>query len=534
MTTVAVCGLRLRTAAFSAGQLAVVLLLASAAGAMAQGAASGGVPTFASANAGCDADAFTDSHYLLNGMLTFDDSRHAAYSLRLNTPVFQDATGDTPGARTLRFGERVVIADPGKGSDRLKVKDDAARPLGWVARSVMLCSDRPVKDPATGLKTRVVVGTQIERGQRRATQLFQTPATSVAERCEAKCAEASEAQWFFVYAEENDHYLISGASDLRSNRATLEGWIAKTDVFVWSTGLGLRPREDLPRIPATPPRTDSAEGFICVYRSEEDLANNTNCNRILGGRRWFGLDQRIPVLQVTPQYYEVVFPGVDQSVPKEPQNKTTSECLGMSLDCASNARLARGFIKADGAVVPEVLLSRDEVDHWLRILNVFKAFPPSESRTRDALVSSWMSGISDIVQVPLESRALTMGAAVQLASGLPNGARSKLMQYPDGMLRNINQVPDCEIDYLKQYASQRYDVLNIVYQSDGRMRPIFHEATRPSGACAKLSQVSKDFTSIDGAIRPEALNRPSEQTSYSMMHPRSGVQLFWMPVSYLP
>jgi hypothetical protein len=108
------------------------------------------------------------------------------------------------------------------------------------------------------------------------------------------------------------------------------------------------------------------------------------------------------------------------------------------------------------------------------------------------------------------------------------------MQYPDGMLRNTTTVPDCEIEYLKQYSGKRYDMLNIVYGSDGRLRPIFREGQPPAGACANLSPTGRNIPFIDGAITPEALNRSNEQTSYSMMHPRSGFQFFWIPVNYLP
>jgi hypothetical protein len=773
---------------------------------------------------GCEEGNFAGSYYQLDGRMVFDESRHAAYTLRLNTPVFQNSSGDARVTRALKFGERVVISDPGNGTDRLKIKDSTnQQQIGWAARQSLYCNEKPIRDSGndgaagTGLYKRVVVRTETAVARQVvAKQLYQTPIAGEP-RCDGRCATASRFQWFFIYAEENDHYLISSAADLRSNRATFEGWLPKGDGYSWNTALGLRPREDLQTLAATTPRTGNLEGFICAYETEQELLANSNCAQIIGGRRWFGLEVRMAVLKETPQHYEVLFsnastagqristqslnqldvffvidgtrsmsgaieaikqlsqtinqklrdklgsggvvrygfrvyrdstkngrdgvenseslelpkancgvtnerdfndkfrsvravdpPGDDDfpensfgaiaqatedaggcpqnnkmivvigdhgydvakqqsrghtvwteaalvqrlqsrigknvtllfvQIPREananaeytkayadferqgrsllssyyqgtsigqanswgshfitlPAGTATSSAavdktwrqvdslvlpadaqrledelrrgvglkeaiervqnnskenipvlwkeratellcqqLGPQCDSTVFERVTRAFVKNDGSVVPEVLLSRDQVDHWLRILNVFKTSPPLGMGARNALVSNWQAGISDVMQVPLGTSALPIGAVAQLAGGLPNSARSKLMQYPDGMLRNTTQVPDCEIEYLKQYASKRYDMLNIVHQSDGRVRPIFGQAQAPAGACPNLSQLGRNIPFIDGAVTPELLNRPSEQTSYSMMHPRSGVQFFWIPVNYLP
>lgn len=785
---------------------------------------------------GCDvATGFPRGYFLRDGREVFDKEMFAAYALRLNTPIYQASAGDARTARSLRFGERVGIIDPGRGTDRLQVKDSNAQTLGWVTRSSVLCKTDPIRDSGpdgrsgTGLYKRALVRTETAvQGQLQPKPLFQTPAGGpVEQRCAGRCNEASRFQWFFIYAEENDHYLISNSANLKSSSATLEGWLPKSDGYVWNTALGIRPREDLPPIPPPPGSARSLEGFACAYRTPQDLASGTDCSQILGGRRWFGLDVRIAVLKETAQYYEVLFsnaatagrpvdvsglnrldvffvidgtksmgptieaikqltkainerigrkftqgggsgvvrygfrvyrdsvkggtdgvknsealplprdkcdqdnsaafnkafvdvsardPDTDDDFPEnsfggivqasedamacgkdaagagngkmivvigdhgydgvkqqsrgqpswtedqvvarlkdrlgpsamllfvqtpreqgpagqgveydkaykafEAQGKAilSKYYAGTQFDnpaqknfialppgtVATNATLdtawqqidplvrpqdtrgvedalARGeglrqyiekaqnnskenipvfwkvrlneiacpqinaqcdgaiveqvthaYMKNDPNVVPEVLLSKFQVDQWMKVLNVFKTSQPRGEQARSLLVNSLLIALSDIMQINLQNNGLQIGLAMQLASGLPNAGRSKLMQYSDTELGDPARVPECEIEYLKQYAGRKYDILNISYGSEGRLRPVFRSISTPAGACPNLSEKGKALPYIDGTINPEALNRANEQTSYKMSHQRGNETFFWLPVNYLP
>jgi hypothetical protein len=118
---------------------------------------------------GCDERNFLDGYYLQDNRKVFDDGRYAAHALRLNTPVYQDSSGDVRAARALQFGERVRITDPGEGTDRLKVKDLSEQPLGWVAKSTVLCRIYPLFNPDNrGWHDRVLIWSE-------ARKLYQTP-----------------------------------------------------------------------------------------------------------------------------------------------------------------------------------------------------------------------------------------------------------------------------------------------------------------------------------------------------------------------
>lgn len=259
---------------------------------------------------GCGENNFRDGYFISDGQKKFDDERFHALALQLKTPVYQDSAGEALASKTLGFSELVRIADPGEGTQRLRIKDNSGQIVGWVDRASVLCATYPVKDVGgTGLYKRVVVRTDTAvQGQVKGKKLYQTPmgAPDESNRCEGPCTEASRFQWFFIYAEENDHYLISEAANLGSTSGRVLGWLPKKDGYIWNTALGLRPIEELA---GTNGDSQPPERYVCAYETAEKLASArpADCNQILGGRRWYGLDVRMAVLQQTPRAYEVLF-----------------------------------------------------------------------------------------------------------------------------------------------------------------------------------------------------------------------------------
>ncbi|MBV6486923.1 MAG: hypothetical protein GHHEDOFH_00860 [Pseudorhodoplanes sp.] len=255
---------------------------------------------------GCDLRNFLEGYYIADNRRVFDDEKFVAIVHKLDTPLYKDATGETRSDKTLRFSQRVGIADPGEGASRLKIKDVGGQPLGWVNRDAILCKIYPISDRDTGLYRRAVVRTDTaERGQAQIKKVYHSPDR----RCEGgpnSCVEVSRFQWYFIYAEENGHYLISEAANLGSASTRLLGWLPVGDAYNWNTALGVRPAEELATRRATPQQPNK-EDFICAYRRREDLSGRSNCNEILGGRRWFGLNVRMAVLKEENQAYEVIF-----------------------------------------------------------------------------------------------------------------------------------------------------------------------------------------------------------------------------------
>src|SRR5262249_8669362 len=201
-------------------------------------------PTPPATSTGCEYRNFL-SGIQRSGQL--DPERYPAFAMRLNTPLYREGTGDARMPQTLSFSQRVFVVDAGDGLNRLKVRPD--RVSGWVDRNAVYCARLPLTDPVSGLYRRAVVKTSPAlQGEVRPKKLFhvpeQRPGQNPDQRCEggpSGCREVSRFTWYFIYAEENNHYLISTDANLGSTTAKLLGWLPKEDAIVWDTALGLRP-----------------------------------------------------------------------------------------------------------------------------------------------------------------------------------------------------------------------------------------------------------------------------------------------------
>jgi hypothetical protein len=458
---------------------------------------------------GCGERDFLPGYYLEGSRRTFDDERYSAFVLRLNTPVYQDSSGETRAAKVLGFSERVGIIDPGMGKDRIRVKDNREQPIGWVARNDLLCRLFPISGRnQTGFAKRVIVGTDATvQGQSQVKKVYQTPQSLPADqRCErGVCAEVRPFQSYLVYAEDNDHYLIAGDANLGNSSSRLVGWLPKGDGYIWDTGLGLRPREELADVANGTP-----EKFACAYKTMDDLKSGSNCIQLFGGRRWFGLNVRMAVLDVTTHAYEVFFPdGIARRLP----SVDDPLCLRSGNQCGAQPMetLSHAYVPIDDKVIPEVLLSRDQLDKWLKLVNIFKMANGSAGAGR----TRWLNELWSFRE---------SGSEIETSS-------SKLLQYS---YEELGKVSDCEIAYLKQYAAKRYDILNIIFSNEGKLRPVFTLVERPEGGCPNLSDRAKSLPFIDGDVRAQRLTRPGEQAPYSMMHRRGNSSFFWVPVKDLP
>jgi hypothetical protein len=456
-----------------------------------------------SSNTGCEFRNFLGGYYVANDRRIFDDEKFIAIAHKLVTAVYRDATGEAPAASTLRFSQRLTIADPGEGVERIKIKDLGGQVLGWVNRDAVLCRIYPMSDPDSGLYWRAVV--RPGPGQVQVKKVFQSPD----ERCEggtSNCVEVRRFQWYFVYGEENGHYLIAETPNLGNTQTRLLGWLPVGDAYNWNTALAIRPAEDLATRHATP-QDPHHEDFVCAYQTREELNSGANCHALLGGRRWFSLDVRIPVLKQDNQAYEAIFPQGE-----------------------------RMYIPVSGDVVPEILLSRDQLEGWVKILDVFKTFS-AHSRgqmARDFLVSAMLTSLGDVLQMDFQSDRVPLGKRMQFAAGLPHGAQSILMQYSPEDLRDPAKVPACEIDRLAEYAAKKHDALDIVLESNGKLLAAFDEKRRPEGGCTNLSNKGRNIPFIDSAVRALPLNVGQPQKNYTVMRKIGNDFLFWIPVRYLP
>jgi hypothetical protein len=350
------------------------------------------------------------------------------------------------------------------------------------------------------------------RGQVQVKRVFQSPD----ERCEGGpngCVDVGRFQAYFIYAEESGHYLISEAANLGNSQTQLMGWLPVADAYNWNTALGVRPAEDLATRHANP-QDPRKEAFICAYRTREDLNRHSNCIEIAGGHRWFDLDVRMLVLKEENQIYEVIFP---------------SRGLGME-------GVSKLYIPVSDDVVPEMLISRDQLERLIKTLDVFKTFAGRThgQASRDLLVNTLLTSLGSMLQIDFQNDQVPLKKQIQFAAGLPHGAQSILMQYSPGELQDPAKVPACEIDYLAQYGAKKHDILNIVFESNGKMLAGFDEMKWPEGSCPNLSDKGKNVPFIAGVVRPIALNSGQDETNRTIMRKIKNDFLFWIPVRYLP
>src|SRR5262249_39973877 len=193
-----------------------------------------------------------------------------------------------------------------------------------------------------------------------------------------------------------------------------------------------------------------------------------------------------------------------------------------------------GYMERDERnIVPEILLTREQIGKWRRLLEAFKdaGVGVQGQLGRKKLVDALMTEIGNVLQydIPNSDEILS-----RFARGLPNSSRSKLMQYSDTELRSTTQVPTCEFGYLTQYASKMFDVLDIVYGSNGRYLADILEGQSPPGNCVNISDKGKRIPFIKSA-QPHSLNTVGQPTDYKVLYGSGGnEEFFWIPVNYLP
>jgi hypothetical protein len=198
------------------------------------------------------------------------------------------------------------------------------------------------------------------------------------------------------------------------------------------------------------------------------------------------------------------------------------------------------YVKQEDALVPEVMLTREQLDKWLDILSKFNAAMNrmvSGSEARNLIVNALLQDLSNILQYTVPNSPTELGKFLQFQGGIPDAANSRLMQYTSVELASSAKVPPCEVDYIIQYASRKYEILKMILEGDGRIVPVYQEGRWPDGACPGLSPKGKNIPNITGQIQPRRLNDPpTGGTDYTFLR-RLGPDIpavYWIPIRYLP
>jgi hypothetical protein len=259
------------------------------------------VPAFA-ISGGCEEQHFQSGYFMEDGKRIFDDAKFHAFALRMKTPIYKGSTGSERNQQVLSFDQKLFVADPGVGSQRIRVRNLSDEDLGWVDREDLLCRLFPIADTKTGLLRRVVIHTETAvQGQVVARTAYHAP-DGQCEGGSSSCPKLSRFQWYFVYAEQSGYLLLSEAANLGGKDAHLIGWLSDNDGINWNTAVALRPAEELA---TKKPPTGASEASICAYPTLDAMKDPKSCRPVLGGKQWFKTDTRLPILRDLGSVYEV-------------------------------------------------------------------------------------------------------------------------------------------------------------------------------------------------------------------------------------
>jgi hypothetical protein len=251
---------------------------------------------------GCEEQVFQSGYVIEDSKRVFEEDKFRVFGIRSKTPVYKTATGPERAAQTIGFDKRLAVSDPGLGTQRIRVRDLSDADVGWVEREDLLCRLVPMADPATGLLRRIVIQTETAIQGQVVPRLAYQSIDGTCEGGTSSCPKLSRFQWYFVYAEENGYVLLSEAANLGREDTRLIGWLPENDGIKWNTAVALRPSETLSERKAPDGLT---EAHVCAFPTINAINDPKACRPILGGKRWFKIETRLPVLRDLGQAYEV-------------------------------------------------------------------------------------------------------------------------------------------------------------------------------------------------------------------------------------
>lgn len=192
----------------------------------------------------------------------------------------------------------------------------------------------------------------------------------------------------------------------------------------------------------------------------------------------------------------------------------------------------------EASLVPEVLMTGEQLSDWLSVLQGFKRGWRGE-QIRKGLRNTLEQTIGTQLGIqvgnprhPTEGRLLTLGEILQLKGGLPSGMQSKFLAYTPSNFAP-NGLPSCEIRELSDMAGRRFSVFQELQR--GKRLPLY-EVTPPNlSFCPTLSPTGRELEIIDmETIRHLTLDDPENGIDRTYKHTGGGTQLYWIPLRYIP
>lgn len=184
---------------------------------------------------------------------------------------------------------------------RIKVRKEGEDELGWVSLEDLLCTNRPIVDPNKGLEKKVYIKTEI-RERQPGEPAFVIAYPMPKKQCNDKCYKLSRFAMYFIVDQQDEWLLLADKYDVTR---PLVGWVRKSDVYLWDTAYGLRPKDNLSIVDKQGKNRDAVQ---CVYRSLNDAINKHHCMPVLSGKRWYQTNMRMPLLDIVDRYGQHIPP----------------------------------------------------------------------------------------------------------------------------------------------------------------------------------------------------------------------------------
>jgi len=170
---------------------------------------------------------------------------------------------------------------------QVSLPSEPAKPYGWIRKLDLLCAKTPLVASDGPILVFYIKTTTAPR---------ETPETiAVYDNSSGgkKIRELSRFDSNYVMDEQDGRYLLSKAYYI-DNTTKLVGWVDKGKGFIWNSGFGLRPAEEL--------ENEAVKAYAKVDTQRQYPIP------ILGGKHWYKIGLRIPVLVQQSGVYDVILP----------------------------------------------------------------------------------------------------------------------------------------------------------------------------------------------------------------------------------
>jgi len=210
-------------------------------------------------------------------------------------------------------------------------------------------------------------------------------------------------------------------------------------------------------------------------------------------------------------------------------DKTACQALGTQCQKTIDHRVIDAYIPITDKVEEEFRMTAIQLDEWraiLRRLSDIKLRPVDEQRQE--FIKILRQEIQDILGKPpiYSENDKTLAELMKRKTGLPMRTQSPLLQYS---LKDIEQMPRCELRRLLTWISSIHQVLNNV-RSSPTLKVSFTLKPYPEKQCPLASDKGQKIAEL--TFHPPQKLGETEEYRYDRSF--RGQVIYWLPTRFLP